>query len=198
MTIEQRTETDTMGDVRIPADKLWGAQTQRAFENIHISNLKFPPCFIHALGLLKWASAHANAELGILDRSQASWIIQAASEVFKGEWDDHFPLGIFQTGSATSTNMNANEVISNRAIQLAGGVVGSKIPVHPNDHVNMSQSSNDIIPSTIHVAAALEIRNKLMPSLLKFSDGSCHRRHCCRNGDQPPARISTNCPSLLE
>src|SRR5213592_4072783 len=149
----KRIERDSMGTVRVPADALYGAQTQRAVENFPISNLRFPREFIRALGLIKLAGAKANVDLGLLDRKLCAAIIKAAQEVVDGKLDEHFVLDIFQTGSGTSTNMNANEVISNRAIQMLGGVIGSKQPVHPNDQVNMGQSSNDVIPTAMHVAA---------------------------------------------
>jgi fumarate hydratase class II len=154
-----------MGEVEIPDVALWGAQTQRAVGNFSISGLRFGRRFIQALGLVKRACAQANVELGLLDERLGEAIVQACDEVFEGKWDAQFPIDIFQTGSGTSTNMNANEVIANRAIQLLGGQVGRKVPVHPNDHVNMSQSSNDVIPTAIHVAAVLAIRDVLIPVL---------------------------------
>jgi fumarate hydratase class II len=160
-----RFEKDSMGSVEIPQDSLWGAQTQRAVENFPISGLRFGRVFIDAIGQVKLACARANAELGMLDKLLSEAIIQACEEVIAGDWDEHFPIDVFQTGSGTSTNMNANEVIANRAIQLLGGVVGSRTPVHPNDHVNLSQSSNDVIPTVIHVAGYLSLREKLIPAL---------------------------------
>jgi fumarate hydratase class II len=160
-----RTEHDTMGVVEIPDGALWGAQTQRAAENFPISELRFGRRFIHALGHVKRACAHANMDLGLLAEPLGEAIVRACDEVIAGRWDDHFPVDVFQTGSGTSTNMNANEVIANRAIQLLGGDVGSKNPVHPNDDVNMSQSSNDIIPTAIHVAATLALCEQLIPAL---------------------------------
>jgi len=157
-----------MGEMRVPDDALYGAQTQRAIENFPISNLRFPREFIRAMGLIKLAAARTNIELGLLDRREGNAIMQAAQEVVDGKLDDHFVLDIFQTGSGTSTNMNANEVISNRAIQLLGGLVGSKTPVHPNDHVNMGQSSNDVIPTAMHVAALESIEEVLIPALRKL------------------------------
>ncbi len=162
---EYRIERDSLGEVPVPADALWGAQTQRAVENFPISGIRFPRTFIRALGLIKYAAAKANLELGLLDETLANAIMQAAMEVAEGKWDDHFPIDIFQTGSGTSTNMNANEVISNRANILLGGKPGTKSPVHPNDHVNRGQSSNDVIPSAIHVAAYLEVEEILLPGL---------------------------------
>ena len=160
-----RVERDSMGAVEIPDDALWGAQTQRAVENFPISELRFGRRFIHALGHVKRAAARANVDLGLLDEDRGEAIVRACDELIEGQWDDQFPIDIFQTGSGTSTNMNANEVIANRAIRLLGGRVGSKSPVHPNDHVNMSQSSNDVIPTTIHVAATLALREALIPAL---------------------------------
>ncbi len=163
--METRIERDSLGEVAVPADALYGAQTQRAVENFPISGMRFPRSFIRALGLIKAAAAQVNRELGLLDERRANAIVQAAQEVAEGRWDDQFPIDIFQTGSGTSTNMNANEVIANRAIQLLGGRIGTRDPVHPNDHVNMGQSSNDVIPTAIHVAAYLEIREELLPAL---------------------------------
>jgi len=160
-----RVEVDSIGEVRIPDDALWGAQTQRAVENFSISGLRLGRRFIQALGWVKRACAQANADLGLLDRRLGEAIVQACDEAIGGQLDAHFPVDVYQTGSGTSTNMNANEVIANRAIQLLGGQVGSKTPVHPNDHVNMSQSSNDVIPTAIHVAAALAMRDELIPAL---------------------------------
>jgi len=163
-----RIEKDSMGDMRVPRDALYGAQTQRAVENFPISNLRFPREFIRAMGLIKLSAARANMDLGQLDRKIGESIVNAAEEVVDGKLDSQFVLDIFQTGSGTSTNMNANEVISNRAIQLLGGVVGSKKPVHPNDHVNMGQSSNDVIPTAMHVAALEAIERSLIPALRKL------------------------------
>ncbi len=160
-----RVERDSMGAVEIPDDALWGAQTQRAVENFPISGLRFGRRFIHALGHVKRAAARANVDLGRLDEDRGEAIVRACDELVAGQWDDQFPIDVFQTGSGTSTNMNANEVVANRAIQLLGGRVGSRSPVHPNDHVNMSQSSNDVIPTAIHVAATLALREGLIPAL---------------------------------
>ena len=165
LTESDRIERDAMGEVRVPASALWGAQTQRAVENFTISGQRFGRRFIAALGQVKNACARANLDLGRLDPRLWAAIAQACDEVSAGDLDAHFPLDVFQTGSGTSTNMNANEVIANRAIQLLGGEVGSKSPVHPNDHVNMSQSSNDVIPTAIHVAATLGLRDDLLPAL---------------------------------
>ncbi len=167
---EFRIERDSLGEVRVPADALWGAQTQRAVENFPISGIRFPRSFIRALGLIKYAAAKANLELGLLDEGRANAIMQAAMEVADGKWDDHFPIDIFQTGSGTSTNMNANEVIANRANLLLGGELGAKSPVHPNDHVNKGQSSNDVIPSAIHIAAYLEVDGTLLPGLRRLHE----------------------------
>ena len=160
-----RTETDSLGPVQVPADGYWGAQTQRAVENFPISGLRLPPRFIRALALIKKSCAQTNLEMGLLDEKIATAIVQAADEVAAGKHHDQFPVDVFQTGSATSTNMNANEVISNRAIEILGGQRGSKKPVHPNDHVNKSQSSNDIIPATLHVAALDSLESDLIPAL---------------------------------
>jgi fumarate hydratase class II len=156
-----RIENDSLGEVKVPADALYGAQTQRAIENFPMSGIRFPRAFIRALGLIKAAAAEVNTELGLLEPNTAKAILQAALEVTDGKWDDHFPLDVFQTGSATSTNMNANEVIARRATQILGSS-GSK--VHPNNHVNMSQSSNDVIPSALHVSAFLQVNEILLPS----------------------------------
>jgi len=162
-----RIEKDSLGDMRVPADALWGASTQRAVENFPISGLRFPREFIAALGLIKRAAAQTNEELGLLDAGIAASIVAACEEVIGGELDRHFVLDIFQTGSGTSTNMNANEVIANRAVQLRGGRIGSR-DVHPNDHVNMSQSSNDVIPTAMQVAAVVNIDRQLLPALTKL------------------------------
>jgi fumarate hydratase class II len=161
---EYRVERDSMGEVRVPADCLYGAQTQRAIENFQISGDRFPRVFLRALGLIKQCAAEVNQGLGLLDERRSSAIRAAAGEVAAGCWDEHFPLDIFQTGSGTSTNMNANEVIANRAIQIFGGEIGSR-EIHPNDHVNLGQSSNDVIPAAIHVAAYLQIDEVLLPGL---------------------------------
>jgi fumarate hydratase class II len=163
--MKQRLEQDSMGDVLVPEDAYYGAQTQRAVENFAISGLRFPRAFISALGLIKKHAARVNRELGLLDASLADAIILAAGEVVEGDRDDQFVVDVFQTGSGTSTNMNANEVIAGRANEILTGKRGGKSPVHPNDHVNMGQSSNDVIPSAIHIAAMTEIRNRLLPAL---------------------------------
>jgi fumarate hydratase class II len=162
--MNERIEKDSLGEMKVPSDALWGAQTQRAVENFPISDLRFPRAFIAALGLIKKASAETNVELGLIDAGIARDVIRAADEVIQGDHDRHFVLDIFQTGSGTSTNMNANEVIANRAIQLRGGEIGAK-GVHPNDHVNAGQSSNDVIPTAMQVAACHAIRQELLPAL---------------------------------
>ncbi|MFQ5738867.1 MAG: class II fumarate hydratase [Acidobacteriota bacterium] len=161
---EHRTERDSMGEMRVPADSYYGAQTQRAVLNFPISPLRFPRPFIRAMGLIKKAAAETNFQLGLLEEAIAQAICQAANEVIEGRLDDQFVVDIFQTGSGTSTNMNTNEVIANRAIEIRGGSVGSKT-IHPNDHVNLGQSSNDVIPTAIHVSASEEIQKKLIPAL---------------------------------
>src|SRR5881392_349718 len=165
-----RVEKDSMGEMSLPASSLHGASTHRAVLNFPISGYRFSRPFIRALGLIKWAAAQANADLGLLDSHRCALIVQAAEEVVEGKLDEHFPLDIFQTGSGTSTNTNANEVISNRCCQLAGKPIGAKDPVHPNDHVNMGQSSNDVIPSAIHVSAAEQLKGCLDPALEKLHD----------------------------
>src|SRR5581483_2604261 len=149
-----RTESDSMGQIEVASDRYWGAQTQRSLIHFDIGHDVMPRELIRALGILKKAAAEVNRDLGKLPEDKARIIVQAADEVISGTLDDHFPLRIWQTGSGTQTNMNANEVISNRAIELAGGQMGSKKPVHPNDDVNMSQSSNDTFPTAMHIAAA--------------------------------------------
>ena len=160
-----------MGTMEVPVDALYGATTQRAVLNFPVSGYRFGRPLIRALGLVKWSAALANRDLGKLDASLADLIAQAAEEVIAGKVDDQFPIDVFQTGSGTSTNMNANEVIANRCSQLAGQPIGSKHPVHPNDHVNMGQSSNDVIPTSIHIAVAESIRNELMPALEFLQQG---------------------------
>jgi fumarate hydratase, class II len=164
-TADSRTERDSMGEFEVPADAYYGATSMRAQRNFPISDLRFNRGFIRALGLIKQAAAQVNLELGLLDPGLAGAIERAAQEVTDGRFDEQFVIDIFQTGSGTSTNMNANEVISNRAIELLGGERGSRTPVHPNDHVNMGQSSNDVIPTAIHVAAAVAIKEELLPAL---------------------------------
>jgi fumarate hydratase class II len=160
-----RVERDSMGEFQVPASAYYGATTMRAVVNFPISDLRLPRGFLRALGLIKQSAAVVNAELGLLDQRLADAIAQAAQEVADGRFDSEFPIDVFQTGSATSTNMNANEVISNRAIELLGGERGSRTPVHPNDHVNLCQSSNDVIPTAIHLSAASAIHEELLPAL---------------------------------
>jgi len=160
-----RTETDSFGPIEVPADRYWGAQSERSRQNFRIGHDRMPIEIIHALGIVKLAAAEANRELGLIDRRRARAIIRAAREVIDGKLDDHFPLVVWQTGSGTQTNMNLNEVIANRANELLGGKLGAKQPVHPNDHVNMSQSSNDSFPTAMHIAAAMHILADLIPAL---------------------------------
>lgn len=160
-----RVESDSLGSVDVPSDRYWGAQTARSLQNFKIGKELMPLPLIRALGLVKKAAALANAKLGYLDTKIAAAIVLASDEVALGKWDDEFPLVVWQTGSGTQTNMNANEVISNRAIEILGGVKGSKTPVHPNDHVNLGQSSNDSFPTAMHISAVLEIEYFLIPSL---------------------------------
>jgi len=170
MTVQTRTETDSMGAIEVPADRYWGAQTQRSLEHFKIGGERFPREMIRALGLIKKACALVNQDLGLLHAERARAIIQAAGEVISGALDEHFPLVIWQTGSGTQTNMNANEVIGNRAIEILGGRMGSKKPVHPNDDVNRSQSSNDVFPTAIHVAAVEQITTALIPAVEALRD----------------------------
>jgi len=167
-SVDTRIEKDSMGEMAVPKDALYGASTQRAVLNFPVSGYRFNRPFIRALGLIKWGAAQANHDLGLLDAHRSALIVQAAEEVIEGKLDQHFPLDIFQTGSGTSTNTNANEVIANRCAQLAGKPIGSREPVHPNDHVNMGQSSNDVIPSAIHVSAAEQLQDCLLPALEKL------------------------------
>ena len=160
-----RTETDTFGPIEVAADRYWGAQSQRSIGNFRIGWEKQPRPVVRALGIVKRAAAEANMELGRLDPKIGAAIVVAAQEVIDGKLDDHFPLVVWQTGSGTQSNMNANEVISNRAIEMLGGAMGSKSPVHPNDHVNMSQSSNDTYPTAMHIACAEQVAKELMPAL---------------------------------
>src|SRR5437667_5525526 len=157
---ETRIEKDSMGEMAVPETALYGASTQRAVLNFPISGYRFSRPFIRALGLIKWGAAQANHDLGLLDAHRSSLIVQAAEQVAEGKLDEHFPLDIFQTGSGTSTNTNANEVIANRCAQLAGKPIGSRELVHPNDHVNMGQSSNDVIPTAIHIAVGESPRDQ--------------------------------------
>jgi fumarate hydratase class II len=168
--MKERIETDSMGEVPVPADRYYGAQTARSLKNFKIGHDHFPREMIRALGLLKKAAAMTNRELGTLPSEKADLIIRAADEVIEGKLDGHFPLVVWQTGSGTQTNMNANEVISNRAIEMAGGEMGSKKPIHPNDDVNKAQSSNDTFPTAMHIAAAEQIRGYLIPRLTRLRD----------------------------
>jgi len=163
-----RTETDSFGPIDVPSEHYWGAQTARSLQNFKIGGQTMPVPLIRALGILKQAAAQVNVKLGVLDAKLGEAVAQAAGEVAAGKWDNEFPLVVWQTGSGTQTNMNANEVISNRAIEILGGVKGSKKPVHPNDHVNMGQSSNDSFPTAMHIAAVLQISDFLIPALEHF------------------------------
>src|ERR1700726_2646115 len=160
-----RTETDSFGPIEVPADRYWGAQTERSRQNFRIGQDRMPIEIVRALGIVKLAAAETNLELGLIDQRRARAIIRAAQEVIDGQLDDHFPLVVWQTGSGTQSNMNLNEVIANRANELMGGKLGAKAPVHPNDHVNMSQSSNDSFPTAMHIAAAMHITADLLPAL---------------------------------
>jgi fumarate hydratase class II len=165
-----RVESDSMGEIEVPADRYWGAQTERSLHHFSIGEDRMPVEVVRALGLLKKATALVNAELGLLPKDKADLIVRAAEEVLEGKLDDHFPLFVWQTGSGTQSNMNANEVIGNRAIELAGGELGSKRPIHPNDDVNMSQSSNDTFPTAMHIAAVQAIVLELLPSVRALRD----------------------------
>jgi fumarate hydratase class II len=164
-TRSTRTETDSFGPIEVPADRYWGAQTERSRQNFRIGQDRMPIAIVQALGIVKLAAAETNRELGLIDARRGGAIIRAAREVIEGKLDDHFPLVVWQTGSGTQTNMNVNEVIANRANELLGGELGAKKPVHPNDHVNMSQSSNDSFPTAMHIAAATRITADLIPAL---------------------------------
>lgn len=166
-----RTESDSFGPLEVPADKYWGAQTQRSIMNFPIGWEKQPVAIVRALGVIKQACAMQNKATGKLDAKLADAIIQAASEVVAGKFDDNFPLVVWQTGSGTQSNMNSNEVIANRAIEILGGTIGSKDPVHPNDHCNMGQSSNDTFPTAMHIATAMSVRDVLIPGLTKLAEG---------------------------
>ncbi|MFQ5985614.1 MAG: class II fumarate hydratase [Alphaproteobacteria bacterium] len=169
-TPEYRTEADSLGPVKVPADRYWGAQTERSRANFKIGDERMPAPLIRALAIAKKAAARVNAEQGMLDERLADAIIRAADDVIEGRLADHFPLVVWQTGSGTQTNMNVNEVIANRAIELLGGELGSKHPVHPNDHVNQGQSSNDTFPTAMHIAAAEEMHRRLLPALVRLKD----------------------------
>src|SRR2546427_10398510 len=169
---EVRMESDSMGSIEVPADKYWGAQTQRSLHHFSIGGPteRMPVEVVRAFGILKKACALVNSELGKLPKDKADLIVRAADEVIQGKLDDHFPLYVWQTGSGTQSNMNANEVISNRAIELAGGDLGSKKPIHPNDDVNMSQSSNDTFPAAMHIAGATIVVERLVPAVRDLRD----------------------------
>ncbi len=203
-----RTETDTFGPIEVAADKYWGAQAQRSLGNFKIGWEKQPLAIVRALGIVKRAAAETNMALGRLDPKVGDAIVKAAQEVIEGKLDDHFPLVVWQTGSGTQSNMNANEVISNRAIEMLGGEMGSKKPVHPNDHVNMSQSSNDTYPTAMHIACAEEIVHRLIPALQKLRNAlndkaqawARHHQdrphaHAGRNAADARARSSPATPS---
>ena len=170
MPQKTRTESDSMGAIEVRADRYWGAQTERSLHYFRIGDDRMPVEVVRALGLLKKACALVNDELGLLDGRRAQLIVRAADEVIAGTLDDHFPLSVWQTGSGTQSNMNANEVIANRAIELAGGRLGSKDPIHPNDHVNLSQSSNDTFPTAMHIAAATAVVRHVVPSVASLRD----------------------------
>jgi fumarate hydratase class II len=169
MSDDYRTERDSLGEMQVPADAYWGAQTQRAVENFPVSGITFGRRFVRALGVVKKAAAQANRDLGLLDEETAEAVVTAANEVVAGEHDDQFPVDVFQTGSGTSSNMNANEVIANRAAEIAGAEIGDRV-VHPNDHVNFGQSSNDVIPTAMHVAALEALERDLLPALADLRD----------------------------
>ena len=191
-----RTETDSMGQVEVPVDAYYGAQTARALVNFQLSSLRLPRRFIAALGLVKAAAARANISLGLLDLRRGQAIEQAAREVADGRFDDAFVVDVFQTGSGTSTNMNANEVIANRAAELLGGARGEKSVVHPNDHVNMGQSTNDVFPTALHVAALLALETHLLPALRRLAEALERRRGSLPTSSKLPVRIS-RMPSRL-
>ncbi|MDO9018464.1 MAG: class II fumarate hydratase [Deltaproteobacteria bacterium] len=176
-----RRESDTMGEVDVPADRYWGAQTQRSLENFRIGGHRFTPPVLRAFGVVKKAAAQANRALGLLDDARCELIVRAADEVIAGDLDAHFPLVVWQTGSGTQTNMNANEVIANRANELAGAALGAKAPVHPNDHVNRSQSSNDVFPTVMHIAAAGEVTGRLLPAVAALRGAFEERAHAFRD-----------------
>lgn len=180
--MEYRIESDTMGEMKVPNDRYYGAQTARSLMNFKIGGEKMPPEIIRAMGILKKAAAQANAELDVLPEEKAELIIQAAEEVIEGKLNDHFPLVVWQTGSGTQSNMNANEVIANRAIEIAGGVLGSKDPIHPNDDVNKAQSSNDTFPTAMHIAAAESFVHRLVPGVTKL-------RNALKNKSEEFAKI---------
>lgn len=176
MSEKFRSESDSIGTLEVPADKYWGAQTQRSLQNFRIGGDRFPRELIYAFGVVKRASAKVNHDLGKLDQNLMEAVIKAASEVMEGAHDEHFPLVVWQTGSGTQSNMNSNEVIANRAIEIMGGTLGSKSPVHPNDHVNMSQSSNDTFPTAMHIAAVRQIDTHLLPALEKLKSALAEKQ----------------------
>lgn len=173
--MEFRVEKDSIGEIKVPADRLWGAQTQRSLQNFKIGGDKFPREMIRALGVLKKSAARANQELGLLDKNKAEFIMKAADEVISGQLDEHFPLVVWQTGSGTQTNMNSNEVIANRAIQIKGGSLGTK-EIHPNDDVNKAQSSNDTFPTAMHIAVGEQVKYRLLPMMKKLRDATETKR----------------------
>src|SRR5271168_82894 len=177
----KRVETDSMGAIEVKNDRYWGAQTERSILHFSIGFDRMPRSVVRAFGILKKAAAEVNRDLGKLPPEKAKLMTAAADEVISGELDEHFPLRIWQTGSGTQTNMNANEVISNRAIEMAGGVLGSKKPIHPNDDVNMSQSSNDTFPTAMHIAAAEEVTHDLIPSVRKMRDALARKAKAFAN-----------------
>src|SRR5579863_5882665 len=172
-----RTESDSFGNIDVPANHYWGAQTERSLQNFKIGGETMPKPLITAFGILKLAAARVNMQLGVLGKEVGEKIVAAASEVIDGKLDGNFPLVVWQTGSGTQTNMNVNEVISNRAIEMAGGVMGSKKPVHPNDHVNMGQSSNDSFPTAMHIATACEITERLITALKHLHQALVKKQH---------------------
>lgn len=174
-TADTRIEKDSMGEIEVPANRYWGAQTQRSYQNFRIGAERMPLALIRALGVQKKAAAQTNMELGILDKKIGEAIEAAAAEVMDGALNDHFPLVVWQTGSGTQTNMNINEVVANRAIEILGGQIGSKDPVHPNDHVNMGQSSNDTFPTVMHIAAVEQVHHELLPALEKLEKALAHK-----------------------
>ena len=171
-----RLESDSMGTIDVPADKYWGAQTQRSLEHFAIGNNLMPKELIHAFGVLKKAAAMTNNELGLMKKETMELIVKASDELIAGKFDDQFPLRVWQTGSGTQTNMNVNEVISNRAIEMVSGKLGSKTPIHPNDHVNQSQSSNDTFPTAMHIAAAEAVVRILLPAIQELRDGLAEKQ----------------------
>ena len=194
-----RIETDTFGPIEVPADRYWGAQTERSRRNFRIGDEHMPVPLIHALAVIKRASAEVNRELGLIDARRAKAITRAAQEVIEGKFDDHFPLVVWQTGSGTQSNMNVNEVIAARANELLGGKPGAKAPVHPNDHVNMSQSSNDSFPTAMHIAAAAEITQRLIPALAHLQQAlsaSRRRSPASSRSAVPTRRTPPRSPSV--